>query len=69
MINELEWENNVAIPCYKINKIIVKPNKFKEIVLNKRRSNLTNTIFKINNQVIKSVPFRRASWYINRWLA
>ena len=35
-----------------MNKMIVNPNKFQSIVLNKKRSNLVNTNF---NQVIKTV--------------
>ena len=35
--------------------MIVNPDKFQDIVLNKKRSNLTNTNFQIDDQVIKSV--------------
>ena len=38
-----------------MNKMIVNPNKFQAIVLNKKRSDLTNTNFQVDNQVIKSV--------------
>ena len=37
-----------------MNKMIVNPDKSQVIVLNKR-SDLTNTNFKVDNQVIKSV--------------
>ena len=35
--------------------MIVNPNKYQAIVLNKKRSDLTNTNFQLDNQVIKSV--------------
>ena len=38
-----------------MNKMIVNPDKFQAIVLNKKRSDLTNTNFQVDNQVIKSV--------------
>ena len=38
-----------------MNKMIVNPNKFQTIVLNKKRSDLTNTKFQVDTQVIKSV--------------
>ena len=38
-----------------MNKSIVNTNKFQEIVLNKKHSDLTNTNFQVDNQVVKSV--------------
>ena len=38
-----------------MNKMIVNPDKFQAIVLNKKRSDLKNTNFQNDNQVIKSV--------------
>ena len=38
-----------------MNKMIVKPDKFQVIPLNKKRSDLTNINFQVDNQVIKSV--------------
>ena len=38
-----------------MNKTIVNSNKFQAIVLNKKCSDLTNTNFQVDNQVIKSV--------------
>ena len=38
-----------------MNKMIVNPDKFQAIVLNKKRSDLTNANFLDDNQVIKSV--------------
>ena len=38
-----------------MNKIIVNPDKFQAKVLSKKRSDLTNPNFQVNNQVIKLV--------------
>ena len=38
-----------------MSKMMVNRNKFQAIVLNKKRSDLTNTNFQLDNQVIKSV--------------
>ena len=38
-----------------MNKMMVNPDKVQAIVLNKKRSNLTNTNFQVDNQAIKSV--------------
>ena len=38
-----------------MNKMIVNPDKYQAIVLNKKRSNLTKTNFHVYNQVIKLV--------------
>ena len=49
-------DDNMAIEWFKMNKIIVDPNKLQAIVLlNKKRSDLTNTNFQVDNQVIKLV--------------
>ena len=55
LINKLESDSNIAIEWFKMNKMIVNPDKFQAIVLNKKRSDLTNTNFQVDNQVIKSV--------------
>ena len=55
LINKLESDSNIAIEWFKMNKMIVNRHKFQAIVLNKKRSNLTNTNFQVDNQVIKSV--------------
>ena len=52
LINKLESDSKIAIEWFKINKMIVNPNKFQAIVLNKKRSDLANTNF---NKVIKTV--------------
>ena len=38
-----------------MNKMIVNPDKFHVTVLNKKRSDLTNINFQVDNRVIKSV--------------
>ena len=38
-----------------MNEMIVNPDKFQAIVLNKKRSDLTKRNFQVDNQVIKSV--------------
>ena len=38
-----------------MNKVIVSLDKFKAIVLNEKHSDLTNTNFQVDNQMIKSV--------------
>ena len=62
LIKKLESDSNIATECFKINKMIVNPDKFQAIVLNKKRSDLTNTNF----QVDKIGLTCRASWYSNR---
>ena len=56
LINKFESDSNIAIEWFKMNKMIVNPDKFQAILLNKKRSDLTNTNFQVDNQVIKSVP-------------
>ena len=55
MINKLDPDSNIATEWLKINKMVVNPYKFQAIVLNKKRSHLTNTNFQVDNQVIKLV--------------
>ena len=55
LINKLESDSNIAIEWFKMNKMIVNTDKFQAIVLNKKRSNLTNTNFQGDNQAIKLV--------------
>ena len=65
LISKLESDSNIAIERFKMNKMIVNLDKFQAIVLNKKRSDLINTNFQIDNQVIKSVS-SITSWYSNR---
>ena len=55
LINKLEADSNIAIEWFKMNKMIVNPDNFQVIVLNKKRSDLAITNFQVDNQVIKSV--------------
>ena len=55
LINKLESDSNIAIEWFKMNKMIVNPDKFQAIVLNKKRSDLRNTNTQVDNQVIKLV--------------
>ena len=55
LINKLDSDSNIATEWFKMNKMIVNPDKFQAIVLNKKRFDLTNTNFQVDNQVIKSV--------------
>ena len=55
LINKLESDSNIAIEWFKMNKMIVNPDKFQAMVLNKKRFDLTNTNFQVDNQVIKLV--------------
>ena len=54
--DKLELDSNIAIEWFKMNiMIVIICDKFHAIVLNKKRSDLSNTNFKVDNQVIKSV--------------
>ena len=55
LINKLESDTNIAVKWFQMNKMIVNPDKFQAIALNKKRSDLTNTNFQVDNQMIKSV--------------
>ena len=55
LINKLGSDSNITIEWFKMNKMIVNPDKFQATVLNKKRSDLTNKNFQVDNQVIKSV--------------
>ena len=55
LMKKLESDSNIAIEWYNMNKMIVNPDTFQAIILNKKRSDLTNTNFQVNNQVIKWV--------------
>ena len=53
LISKLEKDSNIAIEWLKMNTMIVNPDKFQAIVLNKKRSDLTNTNFQDDNQLVK----------------
>ena len=52
----LESESNIAIDWFTKNEMIINPDKFQAIILDKKKSNLTNVPLTIVNQTIKSVP-------------
>ena len=54
-MNKSESDSNIPIEWFKKNKMIVNPDKFQAIVLNKKSSDLTNIKFQVDNQVIKSL--------------
>ena len=56
LIDTLESESNIAIDWFRKNEMIIKPDKFQAIILDKKKSNLTNILLAIDNQTIKSVP-------------
>ena len=56
LIETLESESNMAIDWFSKNEMIINPDKFQAIILDKTKSNLTNIPFTIDNQTIKSVP-------------
>ena len=56
LIGTLESESNIAIDWFTKNEMIINPDKFQAIILDKKKSNLTNIPMTIDNQTIKSVP-------------
>ena len=56
LIDTLESESNIAIDWFTKNEMIFNPDKFQPIILDKKKSNLTNIPLTIDNQTIKSVP-------------
>ena len=43
-------EKNCAVNCFDENKMIVNPNKFQAILLNKRKTDIANKNIKMRNQ-------------------
>ena len=56
LIDTLESESNIAIDWFTKNEMIINPDKFQAIILDKKKSNLTNIPLTVDNQTIKSVP-------------
>ena len=56
LIDTLESERNIAIDWFTKNEMIINPDKFQAIILDKEKSNLTNILLTIDNQTIKPVP-------------
>ena len=55
-IDTLELESNIAIDWFTKNEMIINPDKYQAIILDKKKSDLTNIPLTIDNQTIKSVP-------------
>ena len=56
LIHTLELESNTAIGWFTKNEMIINPDEFQAIILDKKKSNPTNIPLTIDNQTIKSVP-------------
>ena len=56
LIDTLESESNIVINWFRKNEMIINPDKFQAIILDKKKSNLTDIPLTIDNQTIKSVP-------------
>ena len=56
LIDTLESESYIAIDWFTKNEMIINPDKFQAIILDKKKSNLTNIPLTVDNQTIKSVP-------------
>ena len=56
LIGTLEAESNITIDWFTKNEMIINPDKFQAIILDKKKSNLTNIPLTIDNQTINSVP-------------
>ena len=56
LIGTLEFESIITIDWFTKNNMIINPEKFQAIILDKKKSNLTNILLTIDNQTIKSVP-------------
>ena len=56
LIDTLESESNIVINWFTKNETIINPDKFQAIILDKKKSNLTNIPLTVDNQTIQSVP-------------
>ena len=68
LIDTLESESNIAINWFTKNEMIINADKFQAIVLDKKKSHLTNIPLTIDNQTIKSVqsvPSQEFIWMIS----
>ena len=55
-ISTLELESNIATDWLTKNEVIINPDKFQAIILDRKKPNLTTIPLTIDNQTIKSVP-------------
>ena len=51
----LKSESNIVIGWFAKNEVTINPDKFQAIVLDKKKSNLTNILLTIYNQATKPV--------------
>ena len=65
LIGPLESECEVALNWFNENKMVVNPGKFKAIIIDKRKQDHTNEIFKIGPKEIK-VACQVKPWRRNR---
>ena len=56
LIDRLESQSNIAIDQFTKNEMIINPDKFQTIILDRQKSNLTNIPWSIDNQTVKSIP-------------
>ena len=56
LIDTLESKSNIVINWFTKSKMIINPDKFQVIILDKKKSNLSNIPLTIDNQTVKSVP-------------
>ena len=52
LIGTLESESNIAIDWFTKNEMIINPEKFQAIILDKKKPNLTNIPLTIDNQTV-----------------
>ena len=55
-ISTLELESNIATDWLTKNEVIINPDKFQAIILDRKKPNLTTIPLTIDNQTITSVP-------------
>ena len=55
-IRKLESEINIAIDWFLKNEMIINPDKFQAIFLDRKKSNFGNIPLTLDNQAIKSFP-------------
>ena len=55
LIDTLESKSNIVINWFTKSKMIINPDKFQVIILDKKKSNLSNIPLTIDNQTVKSV--------------
>ena len=54
--NTLQSESEVIINWFKNNKIIVNPEKFQAIILDKQKDDYSNETIKFDNKTVETVP-------------